>query len=185
MKNGLKVAALALAIGLSGAANAMAEQVKLGFAAQEQAVDAAVSTTKVATKGVETAAVVSANAAQAGSGAAASQAAIPVVGPGLALAAMAAVFAAVMALGGRKSARGGYDIPSGVNPLVQTHEEEMILPSPLANAVRRMAARDEAPATSASSAPIELRGYNAGEFFISVRSDLVKALKAAKRDFAL
>ena len=34
MKNGLKVAALALAIGLSGAASAMAEQVKLGFAAE-------------------------------------------------------------------------------------------------------------------------------------------------------
>lgn len=34
MKNGLKVAALALAIGLTGAAAAMAEQVKLGFAAE-------------------------------------------------------------------------------------------------------------------------------------------------------
>lgn len=34
MKNGLKVAALALAIGLTGAASAMAEQVKLGFAAE-------------------------------------------------------------------------------------------------------------------------------------------------------
>jgi polar amino acid transport system substrate-binding protein len=34
MKNGLKVAALALAIGLTGAVSAMAEQVKLGFAAE-------------------------------------------------------------------------------------------------------------------------------------------------------
>jgi polar amino acid transport system substrate-binding protein len=34
MKKGLKVMALALAIGLSGAATAMAEQVKLGFAAE-------------------------------------------------------------------------------------------------------------------------------------------------------
>ena len=34
MKNGLKVAALALAIGLTGAASAMAEQVKVGFAAE-------------------------------------------------------------------------------------------------------------------------------------------------------
>jgi polar amino acid transport system substrate-binding protein len=34
MKNGLKVAALALAIGLTGAASATAEQVKLGFAAE-------------------------------------------------------------------------------------------------------------------------------------------------------
>ena len=34
MKNGLKVAALALAIGLTGAVSAMAEQVKVGFAAE-------------------------------------------------------------------------------------------------------------------------------------------------------
>jgi polar amino acid transport system substrate-binding protein len=34
MKNGLKVAALALAIGLTGAASALAEQVKVGFAAE-------------------------------------------------------------------------------------------------------------------------------------------------------
>ncbi|UVC08786.1 transporter substrate-binding domain-containing protein [Rhizobium sp. TH2] len=34
MKNGLKVAALALAIGISGGASAMAEQVKVGFAAE-------------------------------------------------------------------------------------------------------------------------------------------------------
>lgn len=161
--------------------------VKLGFAAQEQTVDSATSTAKVAMKGVETAAVVGANAAQAGSGAAASQAAIPIVGPGLALAAMAAVFAAVMALGGRKSARGGYDIPSGVNPLVQTHEEEMILPSPLANAVRRMAAQGEQGRGGDGGpafAPEPLPYHAMGDWVMLMRPHFVKMLKSAKRDFA-
>ena len=38
------------------------------------------------------------------------------------------------------SAAGGYNIPAGINPLVQTHAEEMILPKDLSNAVRGMAA---------------------------------------------
>lgn len=83
---------------------------KLGFVQQEQAIEQAAAAQSVATKQAETAAKVSANAAEAGSGAAASQAAIPVVGPGLALAAMAAMVAAVMALMGKvkKFAVGGY-----------------------------------------------------------------------------
>lgn len=79
------------------------------------------------------------NAAKAGSGAAASQASIPIAGPGLALAAMAAVFAAVLGMGRSvPSARNGFDIPSGVNPLTQLHEREMVLPQEQADAVRSM-----------------------------------------------
>jgi hypothetical protein len=37
------------------------------------------------------------------------------------------------------SAAGGYDIPSGLNPIVQTHAEEMILPAKYANLIRDMA----------------------------------------------
>ncbi len=36
------------------------------------------------------------------------------------------------------SAAGGYDIPSGVNPMTQLHEEEMVLPAKYANAIRDM-----------------------------------------------
>jgi uncharacterized membrane protein len=80
------------------------------------------------------------NAAKAGSGAAASQASIPIAGPGLALAAMAAGFASVMGMGRSvPSARNGFDIPSGVNPLTQLHEKEMVLPQEQADAVRSMA----------------------------------------------
>ncbi|MBX5808153.1 hypothetical protein [Azonexus sp.] len=81
---------------------------KLGFVQQEQTVDAAASAAKVAQKTTETTAVVSMDAAKAGAGAAASQASIPIVGPGLAIAAMVAMVAAVMALlGGIKKFAGG------------------------------------------------------------------------------
>jgi len=81
---------------------------KLGFIQQEQTVDAAASAAKVAQKTTEPTAVVSMDAAKAGAGAAASQASIPIVGPGLAIAAMVAMVAAVMALlGGIKKFAGG------------------------------------------------------------------------------
>jgi hypothetical protein len=51
---------------------------------------------------------------------------------------MAAVFAAVMALSSRKSAARGYDIPKGLNPVTQLHEEEMVLPQKYANVIRGM-----------------------------------------------
>lgn len=64
---------------------------------------------------------------------------IPVVGPVLAPIAAAAAFAGVSKLAKNvASAEGGYDIPKGVNPLVQAHEEEMILPRQYANVIRSM-----------------------------------------------
>ncbi|MCP9159604.1 transglycosylase SLT domain-containing protein [Acinetobacter baumannii] len=65
--------------------------------------------------------------------------AIPYVGPILAVGAGAAAFGLVAGLAGKiKSARGGYDIPSGVNPVTQLHEDEMVLPSQHANTIREM-----------------------------------------------
>jgi hypothetical protein len=49
----------------------------------------------------------------------------------------AEMFASAMSFA---SAAGGYDIPSGVNPLTQLHEREMVLPANLADTVRDMAA---------------------------------------------
>lgn len=37
-----------------------------------------------------------------------------------------------------KSAAGGYDIPAGVNPLVQAHAKEMILPANIADTIRAL-----------------------------------------------
>lgn len=84
--------------------------VKTGFAQQEEAMDMAISTKKVGQKMQEAGTVVSANAAEAGSGAANSVANILYVGPILAVAAMATVFAAVMALMSKvkKFSTGGF-----------------------------------------------------------------------------
>lgn len=159
---------------------------KLGFLTQEQGMQATASATNVAVKSAEATAVVGANAAEAGSGAAASQAGIPVVGPILAIAAMAAIFAAVSGLGkGIKSASGGYDIPSGLNPITQLHEEEMVLPKQHANVIRQLAGQDQAGGGAEPVAPVELRGVSAAEFFMASKRDLVAVLKSLNRDFAL
>lgn len=51
----------------------------------------------------------------------------------------AAAFAGVAGIVSKvASARGGYDIPSGVNPLTQLHEEEMVLPKQHANTIRAL-----------------------------------------------
>ncbi len=76
----------------------------------------------------------------AGAGAYKAVVGIPVVGPILAPVAAAAAFAGTMAFGNSiPSAKGGFDIPSGVNPLTQLHEKEMVLPAPQANVIREMA----------------------------------------------
>lgn len=82
---------------------------------------------------------ISSQAGVAGASAVASTAAIPVTGPAMAPAAGAAAFSAAMAFLPSASAAGGYDIPSGLNPIVQTHAEEMILPAKYANLIRDMA----------------------------------------------
>ena len=75
-------------------------------------------------------------AVKAAAGAYSAMAGIPVIGPLLGAAAATATFAAVEAYGALASAAGGYDIPSGVNPLVQAHANEMILPASIANPLR-------------------------------------------------
>jgi hypothetical protein len=81
------------------------------------------------------------SAARAAAGAYAAIASIPVVGPVLAPIAAGVALAGVMALGKSMfSAEGGMDIPGGMNPIVQTHAREMILPARYADVIRGMAA---------------------------------------------
>ena len=159
---------------------------KMIFGTRET-LETAASAKTVATKATETTAVVGANATQAASGAAASQASIPYVGPILAVAAMAAMMAAVMGLmggGGSStsttttripSAAGGWDIPAGINPLTQLHENEMVLPAEHAQTIREMAGQQGG---SDSTIIINSTG---GDFIH--RNDLAKLLKQMKRDF--
>ncbi|MFV5661070.1 phage tail protein, partial [Acinetobacter pittii] len=88
--------------------------------------------------------------------------AIPYVGPILAVGAGAAAFGLVAGLAGKiKSARGGYDIPSGVNPITQLHEDEMVLPSQHANTIREMGKAMRSGASFGAAAAAEGGGAGA------------------------
>lgn len=154
----------------------------------KETLETAAAAKTAATKATETTEVVSSNAVQAASGAAASQASIPYVGPILAVAAMAAMMTAVMGLmgggGGSQttttttripSAAGGWDIPAGINPLTQLHENEMVLPAEHAQTIREMAGQQGG---SDSTIIINSTG---GDFIH--KNDLAKLLKQMKRDF--
>jgi hypothetical protein len=120
---------------------------RLGLASLEKMImgeqvaqQATASSAVVGKKATEATAVVGANAAEAASGAAASVSSIPFAGWAMAAGVFAATMAMVMgATSSIKSASGGYDIPAGVNPMVQAHAEEMILPAKYANLIRGMA----------------------------------------------
>ena len=106
---------------------------------KQRAEEGAAAVASIASKKAEAAAVIPAEAATAAGGAASAVAGIPIVGPALAAEAFAATMAMVMGGLGLASASGGYDIPAGVNPLVQAHAQEMILPAKYADVIRGLA----------------------------------------------
>lgn len=148
-----------------------------GFFGQERAMNAAASSDSIAKTASTALAGISAKGAEAAAGAASSQASIPYIGPILAAAAAASTLAMVLGFRSQvKSARGGYDIPSGVNPLTQLHEEEMVLPKEQANAVRDMASG------GSSQTVVNLGGVDAGEFLMVNKKSLARAMRAVARD---
>lgn len=171
------------------AAQAKMLAVKMGFVEASGAADAAAASKSVATNAAAASAIVGAEGAKAGAGAAASQASIPIVGPGLAIAAMFATLAAVLALRKNiKSAAGGYDIPAGVNPMVQLHEEEMVLPRDLATRVRAMTAGSGGDTELTSSRPVNLHVHatdapSVQRLFSQNRSALAKTIAEHSRLF--
>jgi len=84
----------------------------------------------------EAASNIGARAAEAGAAGVASFAAAPWPIDIGAPAFGAAMSASALAFGAGLAASGGFDIPSGVNPLVQTHAREMILPAHIADPLR-------------------------------------------------
>ncbi len=81
----------------------------------------------------------------------------------------------------RKSAAGGYDIPSGVNPVTQLHEEEMVLPSPLANAVRRMAGEGEGGGAGGDTYALQATPLPGG-FWMAHESSFVRFFETLQRN---
>jgi hypothetical protein len=165
------------------------------MAAMQTALQRSASGQIMSQKSTETSSVVASNAAQAGSGAASSQASIPYIGPILALAAMAAIFGAVMALGGGggssttttssvvPSAAGGFDIPAGVNPLTQLHEQEMVLPKDQANVIRDMAGGSGGGGDVFHLNISALDGADVKRVLMQNKGAVADALKGAIRDF--
>ena len=126
------------------------------------------------------------NAAVAGAAATASAAAIPFIGWAMAPEAGAAAYGSALAyMAGLSSAEGGFDIPGNVNPLVQAHAKEMILPAKHADVIRAIADNGVGAGSGAVSQgpPALLREISSNEYFVANRRELVKVLKGARRDF--
>ena len=162
----------------------------LANGARQIATQSATSAAVTGLKKVETTENVGMNAIQAAAEAFKAMAGIPYVGPilavGAAAAAMAAVYGLMSGMGGGgsststtttriPSAAGGWDIPAGINPLTQLHENEMVLPAEHAQTIREMAGQQGG---SDSTIIINSTG---GDFIH--KNDLAKLLKQMKRDF--
>jgi hypothetical protein len=114
---------------------------------------------------------------KAGAGGVASMAAAPfplnLTAPafGASMAALAASFSVA-------SAAGGFDIPAGMNPLTQLHQKEMVLPAEHADTIRGLSSG------GGGNINVTISGQQlAGGFFLAHQSELVAALKKARRNF--
>lgn len=144
----LRIQAIKLArklgfVGAETAAEASGQAAQTGATIAGEAtrtgVTAAGGLTRLGLKAAEAVKGIMMSAWEAMAGAFKAMVSIPYIGPVLAVGAGAAAFGLVAGLAGKiKSARGGYDIPSGVNPVTQLHEEEMVLPSQHANTIREI-----------------------------------------------
>jgi len=149
--------------------------VALGLATETAATPAAIAAAKAQAVGV-----IPAEIGTAAMGAAASVASIPYVGPGLA----AAAYDSMLELGGTAmgmaSAEGGYDIPSGINPVTQLHQREMVLPSSLADNVRNMSGGSSGDVHFHISA---MDGHSVKQFFNKHGSTIMDTIQRQGRSF--
>ena len=163
----------------------------LANGARQVAAQSATSAAVTGIKETETTKNVGMNAIQAAAEAFKAMAGIPYVGPilavGAAAAAMAAVYGLLGGMGGGgggstttttriPSAAGGWDIPAGINPLTQLHENEMVLPAEHAQTIRDMAGQGGGGDTIVIN--------TTGGDFIH-KKDLAKLLRQLNRDFKI
>ena len=113
-------------------------------------------------------------------------ASIPVVGPFLAPAMAVAAAGTVMSFVGRiASAEGGFDVPRGLNPVTQLHQEEMVLPRDLANTVRGMAGGEGGIGGGITNIHLNVQAWDSRDvksFLLGNKSKLADALMSAHRD---
>lgn len=121
----------------------------------------------------------------AGAAGVASAAAIPLIGWEIAPEAGAMDYAAAMSFAATASARNGFDIPAGVNPVTQLHEREMVLPAQQADVIRDMADSGSTGANGAFHVTINaVDASSVKKLFMQHGSALVASLKAQNRNFA-
>jgi hypothetical protein len=130
-----------------------------------------------------------ANAVAGGVAAGATAAETPGIGWMIALPVAAAVVGGLMALMSGISAAGGYDIPAGVNPVVQTHAREMILPAKYADVIRSLASNGDSGGGGGGSGmpPVVIHAMDGASVMRVLTSNdgkaaLVKAFAQATRD---
>jgi len=160
----------------------------LGFLSVEQGQEASAAATGALEKKGIAFSEIMANAGIAASGAYAAIAAIPYVGPALAPEAAAIAFAGASSYGASVfSASQGFDIPRGMNPMTQLHEEEMVIPAKYANGLRDMINSSAGQSGSGdafhlhlSAAYMDRQGIS--RFFMDNNKHVVSALKQAVRD---
>jgi hypothetical protein len=112
-------------------------------------------------------------------------AAIPGVGPFLAPGLAVVASGAVLGFAGHiASARGGYDIPAGVNPVTQLHEKEMVLPAAQADVVRNLADNGGGAGGDVHLHVHAIDGHSVKRLFESNGAALVAALRKQGRNFA-
>jgi hypothetical protein len=144
---------------------------------------------KTATIGSATGRVAAESAAGAAA-AGASAASVPGIGWMIAIPVALAVLGGLMALmGSIKGAAGGFDIPSGMNPLTQLHAEEMVLPAGLANTVRNLTRSGGGVEAGMVGGGAEVNlhisavdGPSVARFFRSNQDALAKVIRQGIRD---
>lgn len=120
---------------------------------------------------------------QAAAGAYAAIASIPIIGPFLApVVAAGAVVAVTSMVGNIASAEGGFDIPNGVNPMTQLHQNEMVLPAHIAQPLREnLAGGGLGGGTHITIHAVDAKSVK--DLFMAHGDTLVKSLKNQNRNF--
>ena len=157
------------------------QAVKLGFLTQQQMTDAAAAAQQIVTQHAVGATGVMSNSAVAATAAMSSVAAIPFVGWAMAPGVGAATYAAGLAY--LASARDGYDIPAGLNPLTQLHEREMVLPAEHSDVIRGLA-QNGGSASGMSVTINAVDGASVERLFRSNGHVMAKELRRQARNFA-
>lgn len=110
----------------------------------------------------------------------------PTMGPWAAAPAAVGAGAVAAVAGSVMSARNGYDIPRGINPMVQLHEQEMVLPKQHANVIRNIAEGGTGSSGASGGISVHVSAMDSKDVMRALKDGgvLHKAIKDLHRSFA-